>query len=334
VVRSSRERWRYERTEFDGVVIRFTIAKRSELRPGSKITNRFGGKGVISEIRPDALMPKGADGVPVELVVNSLGVNNRMNWAQLYESELNFMADSLAAEMAGMETEPALERLLGFYAIVSPQYHEWLTTQIERSTLLEMTEEIRSGAAPIFVHQPPFFGNAGLGVMADAYIYTGVVPIEFEGIESAMVRGTNYYMKLRHEPSGKFSARSARHLSIRSVPARNSRGVRTGVEHHSTTPIRLGEQELQNLLIANKPEELKRMLRIYATDDVSREGAITELLTRADPLSDARVEARGTGITRPAAGLMALMESIGLRIVGDNEEETNHGTQEDDDNDD
>jgi hypothetical protein len=98
---------------------------------------------------------------------------------------------------------------------------------------------------------------------------------------------------------------------------KNARGVRAGTEHHSTTPIRLGEQELQNLLIANNPEELKRLLRIYSTDDQSREGAISELLTRADPFSSERIEARGTGITRPVAGLMALLESIGLELSTD-----------------
>ena len=74
------------------------------------------------------------------------------------------------------------------------------------------------------------------------------------------------------------------------------------------------EQEIQNLLIANDPDELKRFLRIYATDDVSREGAIADLLTRPNPFTNERLEPRSTGTTRPVAGLQALLESIGLQM--------------------
>ena len=56
------------------------------------------------------------------------------------------------------------------------------------------------------------------------------------------------------------------------------------------------------------------MLRLYATDDVSREAAIAKLLTRPDPFSEERIEPRGNNITRPVAGLRALLESVGLRL--------------------
>ena len=185
---------------------------------------------------------------------------------------------------------------------------------LNEETIAAMVAEIKSGKEPIFIHQPPFFGNISLEQLAQAYENFGVEKDQFVNIEEPMVLGTNYYMKLRHEPVSKLSARSAKHLSIGGVPTKNSRGVRTNTEHHSTTPIRLGEQEIQNLLIANSPDELKRFLRMYATDDVSREGAIAELLTRPDPFSSQRIEARGNGSTRPVAGLKALLESIGLRL--------------------
>jgi hypothetical protein len=77
------------------------------------------------------------------------------------------------------------------------------------------------------------------------------------------------------------------------------------------------EQEIQNLLIANVPEELKRFLRMYATDDVSREGAISDLLTQTDIFKIDKLNAHGNGITRPVAGLKALLETIGLSLEND-----------------
>lgn len=325
---SETQPWRHERTEFDGVVLRFTVVKRNPIKPGSKITNRYGGKGVISQIRPDKDMPMTEDGRRADLVVNSLGVVNRLNTSQLFESELNYLADHVVEQMAAMETlEDRKQHLLSFYGIVAKDQHQWMVENLSDDDWAEMIQEIIVGNEPIYIHQAPFFGVVSLEELRGAYEIFGVEKSKFVGIEEPMILGTNYYMKLRHEPSGKHSARSAKHLSIAGVPTKNSRGVRTNTEHHSTTPIRLGEQELQNLLIANKPDELKRMLRIYATDDVSREGAIADLLLRSDPFSDERIEPRGNGITRPVAGLKALLESVGLQL-NISDEETENGEQQ------
>jgi hypothetical protein len=323
--------WRHERSEFDGVVIRFTIAKRNKLGVGSKITNRYGGKGVISKIKPDAEMPATEDGRRADLVINSLGVVNRLNPAQLFESELNFIADKVAVQMREMDDGMAYGYMVAFLDTVSPAQADWMRENLDEETIAELVAEIKSGKEPIYIHQPPFFGNVSLEKLALAYENFGVEKEKFVGIEEPLVLGTNYYMKLRHEPSSKMSARSAKHLSIGGVPTKNSRGVRTNTEHHSTTPIRLGEQELQNLLIANAPDELKRFLRIYATDDVSREGAIAELLTRPDPFSSDRIEPRGSGSTRPVAGLKALLEAVGLKLEatdGDDEAPVMNATVE------
>ena len=307
--------WRYERSEFDGVVLRFTIARRNKLKVGSKVTNRSGGKGVISELLPDDEMPTTEDGRRADLVINSLGVVNRLNPVQLFESELTFIADEVARQMGQMTTNNAYAHLIKFLTIVSSEQAVWMS-KLSKDIKADLVHEITSGKEPIFIHQAPFFGNCSLEALEQAYKEFNVEKVKFVGIEEPMILGTNYYMKLRHEPTSKMSARSAKHLSIGGVPTKNGRGVRSGTEHHSTTPIRLGEQELENLFIADEPEELKRFLRIYATDDVSREGAISELLMRQDPFSYDEVKARGNGVTRPVAGLKALLESVGLELDG------------------
>jgi DNA-directed RNA polymerase subunit beta-beta' len=290
---------------------------RAELR--SAWNTNDGGKGVISQIKPDAEMPTTEDGRRADLVINSLGVVNRLNPAQLYESELNFIADKVAEQMRVIAKKEgilldAYDHMLSFLDLVAPQQAEWMRANVSTDDAVNVALEIIDGKEPIYIHQPPFFGNVSLEQLKAAYEKFEVEKERFVGIEEPLILGTNYYMKLRHEPVSKLSARSAKHLSIGGVPTKNSRGVRTNTEHHSTTPIRLGEQELQNLLIANAPDELKRLLRLYATDDVSREGAIQELLLRGDPFSCDRIEPRGSGTTRPVAGLKALLESIGLRL--------------------
>ena len=319
--RGTREgKWRHDKTEFDGTVLKFTIAKYNTLKEGGKITNRYGGKGVEAVVLPDAEMPVSEDGRRADLVVNSLGVLNRLNLSCLYEHELNFIAEEVQLRMVDLagagDWGGAWEVHRHFLSIVSPPQAEWLEADLPPGSDARAAylREVCSGEEPIYVHQPPVFGNCGLDDLARAYTELGIRRVRIVGIEEPQILGWNYFLKLRHDAEGKFSARSAKHLSVSGVPTKNSRGMKLGTEHHSTTPIRLGEQEIENLLIANNPEELKRFLRLVATDDVSREGVIEELLTRRDAFSRARLVPRGSGTTRPVAGLLALLESIGLTL--------------------
>ncbi len=305
-------KWRHERQEFDGVVLRFTVAKSSPVVVGSKLTNRYGGKGVVSQIRPDHEMPTTVSGKRADIVVNSLGVVNRLNPGQLFESELNFIADHVAEQMASMDDAGAYAHMIRFLGIVSPDQARWIEETLNDAEKHGVAREVREGREHIYIHQPPVFGVVPLEGLYEAYKAFGVEREAFVGIEERMVLGTNYYIKLRHEPSGKLSARSAKHLSVSGVPAKNSKGVRTGTEHHSSTPIRLGEQEIQGLMAADQPGELARFLRLYATDEVSREAMISEMVRRPDPFSRERLVPAGTGITRPVAGLSAFLESVGL----------------------
>jgi hypothetical protein len=314
-------KWRNERKEFDGVILRFTIAKSNPAVEGSKLTNRYGGKGVVSQIWPDDRMPITEDGRHADIVVNSLGVVNRLNPSQLYESELNFIADAVQRMVASDCSEDpengwraGWERVQKFLSIVSPVYAAWMAENLGEEDIKEAVSEI-AGGIPIYIHEPPYFGSIEPEGLEAAYTAFGVERIKFKGIEERMILGTNYYMKLKHEPKGKHSARSAKYLGVNGVPAKSSKALRGGTEHHSSTPIRLGEQEVQGLMVANSPDALKRLLRLYAVDDVSRAGLIAELALNPNPFSMARHEPTGDGITRPVAGLKAFLESIGQELV-------------------
>lgn len=71
-------RW-IDKTDFDGMIVRFTVLKRNHLHVGSKISGRYGNKGVVSQIRPDSEMPVNEFGEHAEIIFNALGVCNRLN---------------------------------------------------------------------------------------------------------------------------------------------------------------------------------------------------------------------------------------------------------------
>jgi DNA-directed RNA polymerase subunit beta len=75
--------------------IQVEVAQLRHVRAGDKLAGRHGNKGVISQIRPVEDMPYLADGRPVDIVLNPLGVTSRMNLGQLLETHLGLAAHAL-----------------------------------------------------------------------------------------------------------------------------------------------------------------------------------------------------------------------------------------------
>lgn len=73
--------------------IKVNVLTRSPARVADKLSGRYGNKGVISTIVPDSQMPQDAQGRPMEILLNPLGVVSRLNPAQIYESVLGKVAE-------------------------------------------------------------------------------------------------------------------------------------------------------------------------------------------------------------------------------------------------
>ena len=69
-------------------MVKVFVAIKRKLRVGDKMAGRHGNKGVISRILPEQDMPFAEDGVPVDIVLNPLGVPSRMNVGQILETHL------------------------------------------------------------------------------------------------------------------------------------------------------------------------------------------------------------------------------------------------------
>ncbi len=93
--------------------VQVSVATMRKLQVGDKLAGRHGNKGVIAEIRPVEDMPFMADGTPVDIVLNPMGVASRMNIGQILETHLGIAA-----------------RQLGFYA-ASPPFAGVTETEIK-----------------------------------------------------------------------------------------------------------------------------------------------------------------------------------------------------------
>jgi DNA-directed RNA polymerase subunit beta len=74
------------------MIVRIYVAQKRKISEGDKLAGRHGNKGVISKILPEEDMPFLADGTPVDIILNPLGVPSRMNVGQVLESALGYAA--------------------------------------------------------------------------------------------------------------------------------------------------------------------------------------------------------------------------------------------------
>ena len=81
-------------------VVKVTIAQKRNIKVGDKMTARHGNKGIVSKILPVEDMPFMADGTPVDIVLNPLGVPSRLNIGQLLEVHLGLIAKMLGWHVA------------------------------------------------------------------------------------------------------------------------------------------------------------------------------------------------------------------------------------------
>lgn len=111
-------------------VIRVYIAMKRKLSVGDKVSGRHGNKGIIAKVVPEEDMPRLPDGIPVEIVLNPLGVPSRMNVGQILETHLGWAA-----------------RNLGLW-ISTPVFDGISETEIKE--LLEKAKLPKSGKLPLY----------------------------------------------------------------------------------------------------------------------------------------------------------------------------------------
>lgn len=80
-------------------IVKVYLAVKRQIQPGDKMAGRHGNKGVISKINPIEDMPHDANGTPVDIVLNPLGVPSRMNIGQITETHLGMAAKASATRL-------------------------------------------------------------------------------------------------------------------------------------------------------------------------------------------------------------------------------------------
>lgn len=210
--------------KFDNISIHFTIVNKKGGYRGIKLAGRYGNKGVLSDIidddtdvveidgeeyiiRPDDKMPTIEDGpmkgLKVEMCLNPLGVPNRMNPAQLFEQEINFIGLWVRNELKTLRGNLKRQKLalLDFYNTLhcyeQVEFSKEMFKEFSNEELIDYFEELILKGIP--VHQGPFTENIDIYILSDAYEHyekkLGLEKFKLKGIANRMIVGEMYIMR-------------------------------------------------------------------------------------------------------------------------------------------
>ncbi|NJD61993.1 MAG: DNA-directed RNA polymerase subunit beta [Deltaproteobacteria bacterium] len=202
-------------------MVKVYIAMKRKLSVGDKMAGRHGNKGVISRVLPDEDMPYLADGTPVDIVLNPLGVPSRMNVGQIMEAHLGWAAHGLGEQVGRMvdgafSAKSVREWMKKIYD--SERFSAYLETMTDEQ-VRQLGQELSKGA---FVASPVFSGStereikrylqfAGLPESGQTTLYDGRTGQPFQ---QPVTIGSMYMLKLHHLVDDKIHARSTGPYSL------------------------------------------------------------------------------------------------------------------------
>src|SRR5690606_10141478 len=137
-------------------MVKVYVAIKRKLQVGDKMAGRHGNKGVVSRILPEEDMPYLADGTPVDIVLNPLGVPSRMNVGQILETHLGAAARQLGLRIreaveAGWGVEKVRQRILEAYHD-DPEFQGFVKG-LDEADVYALADKLKRGvffATPVF----------------------------------------------------------------------------------------------------------------------------------------------------------------------------------------
>ena len=295
-------------------MVKVFVAVKRKLQPGDKMAGRHGNKGVISRILPEEDMPFLADGTPVDIVLNPLGVPSRMNVGQIFETHLG-----MAARSFGHQIKDALEDWRAKNpdaepgeppAVIKDKLKEIYGEDYHDSIDSRSGEEIAELAGNLTRGVPmgtPVFDGAresdvttqltksGLDADGQSILFDGRTGDAFH---RKVTVGIIYMLKLHHLVDDKIHARSIGPYSLVTQQPLGGKAQFGGQ--------RFGEMEVWALQAYGAAYTLQEILTVKS-DDVIGRTKVYEAIVKGDDTFEA-------GIPESFNVLVKEMRSLGLNV--------------------
>jgi DNA-directed RNA polymerase subunit beta len=292
-------------------MVKVFIAVKRKLQPGDKMAGRHGNKGVVSKVIPIEDMPFLADGTPVDLCLNPLGVPSRMNVGQILECHMGWASRALGGQIDNALQEyrrsgdmtPVREALRIAYG--DDVYEEGFA-DLEEDRLLERAQNATRGvpiATPVFDGAKEADVNdalkrAGFDTSGQSVLFDGRTGEQFA---RKVTVGIKYMLKLHHLVDDKIHARSTGPYSLVTQQPLGGKAQFGGQ--------RFGEMEVWALEAYGAAYTLQEMLTVKS-DDVAGRTKVYESIVKGEDNFEAGVPESFNVLVKEVRGLGLNMELL------------------------
>jgi DNA-directed RNA polymerase subunit beta len=250
-------------------MVKVYLAVKKRIQPGDKMAGRHGNKGVISQIVPIEDMPYTADGNPVDILLNPLGVPSRMNVGQVLETHLGWAAKGLGIKIGKMlEAQAKIVEIRTFLEkIYNCSGRKEDLNSFSDKEIVEMAANLVAGvpmATPVFDGASEedirtMLRLADLPQHGQTVLYDGLTG---EPFEREITVGYMYMLKLNHLVDDKMHARSTGPYSLVTQQPLGGKAQFGGQ--------RFGEMEVWALEAYGAAYTLQEMLTVKSDDVTGR----------------------------------------------------------------
>ena len=262
-------------------VVKVFVAVKRRLMPGDKMAGRHGNKGVVSKIVPVEDMPYQANGKPVDIVLNPLGVPSRMNVGQILETHLGWSCSELGDQIKvylkdfDAQFEKVKNKLKDIYG---SDYYNEVISKLTKKEIAELVQNISNGV-PI---STPVFDGASTGDITEmlnlaklpnsgqTHLWNGQTGERFD---RPVTVGIIYMLKLNHLVEDKIHARSTGPYSLVTQQPLGGKAQLGGQ--------RFGEMEVWALEAYGASYTLQEILTVKS-DDVAGRTKVYETIVKGN----------------------------------------------------
>jgi DNA-directed RNA polymerase subunit beta len=286
-------------------MIKVYVAVKRKLSVGDKMAGRHGNKGVLSRILPIEDMPYFADGTPLDIILNPLGVPSRMNVGQVLEAHLGWASRELGRQVGELighmkDAKPLTNKLREAFS--KEEFNSYFKDVKDE----ELRGKAKSLEGGIHMATPVFDGavedeikacleKAGLPMTGQTTLYDGRTGDPFD---QQVTVGIMYMMKLHHLVDDKLHARSIGPYSLVTQQPLGGKAQFGGQ--------RLGEMEVWAMEAYGAAYSLQEFLTVKS-DDVAGRTRMYERIVKGNNILEA-------GLPESFKVLIKELQSLGLEV--------------------
>ena len=313
---------------FNHVIMEITVIQNLPMEPGDKLADRYGGKGVVSAVVPDELMPMLETGRRVDVIKNQSTCINRENIGQLHEQSLTFIGMRIIDYFKlGVLSYPEMAKIwykfvsmvdLEQAAMIRDSYN--LDDEYESKIIIDSILEDDG----IILSTQPFTTAINIDTIAKIYDefsfikqYSVKMPMKDSNGNIRMVKALRsmvvskiYHYRLKQYAEEKFSVTSLSATNLKNLNTR-SKANKMYEAKYTKTPIMFGFMESTDLMHMGVQYVVMNLM-LYSSSPQGRR--LVEQLLVGNPY-DINIKLDQNSKNRNAEIINALMETMGLRIV-------------------